>query len=277
MMSFFSCPEQDPLVRKAHDAYGANLLSTPRVGIDPLAALAVRDRKVELRGQLQYMVQGPLPQLPVISAPAEAVSGVRSGAVDFELGLNLLANFLAALGVPVPGADSLASFWEGASGFTFEPRNAVEHQVAAGALGQALEGHALAQTPDTEPILIDRSIELMFITRTLTTRSFAIRAVGAPGQTIDVAVGSIADLIGKAYAYVSFTVEHDNSVTFIGSSPVTFGFAVIPCAVDAQRNLKFGRTRASFDFARAAPVASELEGAPAIDGSGLLSFDELLA
>lgn len=276
-MSFFSCPRQDdPFTRRVRDTYGANVVSAPRAGIDPLSTLAVRGRKVEPRGELKYMLDGEPPTLPqVTSAPTAALSGVRSTAVDVKLGLSLSATFLTALGVPAPGAEVSASVWEGISGFTFEVRDVVEHQVDIGALGQALKGHILAETAATKLFLADRSIELMLITRTLTTRGFAIRATGAGGHALHVAVDGIANLVGKANAGVSWKAERDDSVMFSGQTPVTFGFAAVPCAIDPGRNLVFGLARADLKFAPQAPEASQLEAKPAIDKLGLLSFDQL--
>ena len=276
-MSFFSCPRQnDPFTQRVRDTYGANVVSAPRAGIHPLSTLAVRGRKVEPRGELKYMLDGGPPTLPqVTSASTAALSGVRSTDVDVKLGLSLSAAFLAALGVPVPGAEVSASVWEGASGFTFEVRDVVEHQVDIGALGQALRGHLLAETAATKLFLADRSVELMLITRTLTTRSFAMRATGAGGQALHVAVDGIANLVGKANAGVSWKAEHDYSVTFSGQTPVTFAFAAVPCAIDSGRNLVFGIARANLNFAPKAPEASQLEARPAVDKLGLLSFDKL--
>lgn len=276
-MSFLSCPRQDdPFTQRVRDTYGANVVSAPRAGIDPLSTLVVRGRKVEPRGELKYMLDGEPPTLPqVTSAPTAALSGVRSTAVDVKLGLSLSAMFLTALGVPAPGAEVSASVWESISCFTFEVRDVMEHQVDIGALGQALKGRILAETAATRLILADRSIELMLITRTLTTHSFAIRAMGTGGQALHVAVDGIANLVGKADAGVSWKAEHDESVTFSGQNPVTFGFAAVPCAIDAARNLVLGLARADLKFAPEAPEASHLKARPAVDKLGLLSFDKL--
>lgn len=276
-MSFFSCPRQDdPFTRQVRDLYDANVVRAPRAGIDPLSTLAVRDRKVEPRGQLQYLLEGEPPKLPpVTSASTAGLSSVRSTAVDAKLGVSLSAAFLAALGVPVPGAEVSASLWQGASGFTFEVRDVIQHQVDIAALGRALKGHVLAQTAATKLFLTDRSVELLLITRTLTTSSFVVRATGSGGQTVHVSVDGITDLIGKANADVSWKKEHDDSVAFSGPTPVTFGFAAVPCAIDAGRNLILGLTRANLKFAPEVPAASEVKARPAIDRLGLLTFDEL--
>lgn len=155
---------------------GRTSSAPPRAGIDPLSALAVRGRKVEPRGQLRNLLEGPVRLPSVTSARAAELAAVRSDAVDVTLGLSLSAKSLAALGVPVPGAGVAASLWDGAPGFSFEVRDVMEHQIDLGELGQRLQGHVLARTPATELFLTDRSVELVIITRTLSTGSFSVRA-----------------------------------------------------------------------------------------------------
>jgi hypothetical protein len=276
-MSFLFCPRQDdPFTRQVRVTYRANVVGAPRAGIDPLSTLAVRGRKVEPRGQLRAMLDGgPVELPPVTSAETAGLTAVRSAAVDVRLGLSLSARFLAALGVPVPGGKVSASLWDGASSFSFGVRDVVEHQIDIGELGQRLNGRTLARTPATELFLTDHSVQLMLITRTLTTGSFTVRAVRNGGQSVQVAADGLATLLGKADADVSWKTEDDHSVTFTGQTPVTFAFSAVPCAIDAARNLMFGLARDDLTFAARRPSAGDPEDRPAIDRLGLLSFDEL--
>ena len=275
-MSFLSCPKQDdPFTKQVRDTYRANVVSAPRAGIDPLSALAVRGRKVEPRGQLRYLLEGPVRLPAATSDPVAGLAGVRSAAVDLNLGLGLSAKFLAALGIPVPGAEVSASLWEGATGFSFEVRDVMQHEIDIGDLGRRLQGHVLARTPATELFLTDYSVQLMLITRTLITSSFSVRAMRSGGESVKVAVDGLAKLLGKADVKVSWKTEDDHSVTFTGQSPVTFAFAAVPCAFDSARHLLFGLAREDLKFAVQPPAADSLEARPAIDRPGLLSFDEL--
>jgi hypothetical protein len=275
-MSFLSCPRQDdPFTRQVRDTYRANVVGAPRADIHPLDALAVQGRKVDLRGQLRYLIDGPGRLPSATSAPAAALAGVRSTSVDVKVGLSLSAKFLAALGVPIPGAGISASLWQGASGFSFEVRDVEEHQVDLGELGQRLQGRTLAVTPATRLFLDDPSVELMLITRTLTTGSFSVRATRSGGQAVQVTVDGLASLIGKANADVSWKTEADHSVTFTGTIPVTFAFAAVPCAIDTARALVFGLARDNLTFGARPPEAARVEARPAVDRLGLLSFDEL--
>lgn len=195
--------------------------------------------------------------------------------VRAKLGLDLSAKFLSALGLPVPGADLTATLWKGASTFTFEVRDVMDNQVDLAQLGQAINGRLVAQTPATEIFLTDETQQLLLITRTLTTPTFAVRASSAGGQAVKIAVDGITDLVGSAHADVSWKREHDNWVSFRGTAPVTFGFAVVPCLINAARQLIFGLTSSDVKFGEGPATAGKIKARPAInDGrAGLLSFD----
>lgn len=275
-MGFASCVNQgDPFTRRVRDVYGANVVSAPRTGIEPLDTLAVRGRRVEPRGRLEAMLDGEPPRLPEVETATVAnLTGVRSAAVDVNIGGNLSASFLVALGVPVPGAEVAASLWKGASGFTFEVRDVRQHQIDIAYLGRALAGRQVARTPATEVFFGPKATKLLLITRTLTSPSFAVRAVGQGGQSVKVAVDGVANLLGKAEAGVSWSVENDDSVSFHGPAPVTFAFAAVPCAIDAAGKVVFGLTSSDLTFGQAEPEALPVPS-PVVDEDGLLTFDNL--
>lgn len=274
-MAFSACGRrEDPFTRRVREVYRANVVRAPRAGIDPLHTLAVRRRRVEPRGRVEAMVDGgPLALPPPSAAPVAELAGIRSAAVDLDLGVALSATFLSALGVPVPGAEVTASLWRGASGFTFEVHDVVEHDVDIAALGQALEGRRIVRNAATAVFFTGDGTDLYLITRTLTSPSFSVRATGSGGQSIGVAVDGLADLLGQAGATVSWTAEHDDSVSFRGSTPVTFAFGAVPCGLDAVGNVVFGLTAGDLTFG-GADQGHQTEPGPVIDESGLVDLDE---
>ncbi|MBZ5740289.1 gasdermin [Nocardioides mangrovi] len=272
-MGFRACARKDdPFTTKVRDTYGANVVAAPRAGIEPLETLAVQDDRTEPRGHLRHLLDGEGDLPAITSAAAVGLAGTRSAEVGAKLGAELSAKFLTALGVPVPGASVEATLWHGASGFTFEVRDVVEHQVDLAALGQAINGRTLARTPATEIFLEDRTQELVLITRTLASSSFAVRATGQGGQGVSVAVDGLADLVGAADASLTWERQHDDWVSFTGPEPVTFAFAVVPCLIQADLRLAFGLTRKNLTMAPAA-VGAAPTPRPAIDRAGLLTFD----
>jgi hypothetical protein len=277
LMTFRACPRKgDPFERKVRETYGASVVGAPRAGIDPLITVARQDDRVEVRGHLRYILEGdPLALPKVISSPAVGMSGTRSAQVEARLGLDLSAKFLSALGLPMPGADVAATLWAGASTFTFEVRDVMDNQVDLAELGQAINGRVVGQTPATDIFLTDKSQQLLLITRTLTTPTFAVRANRAHGQVVNIAVDGIKDLVGSANAKVSWERENDDWVSFHGATPVTFGFAVVPCFINAARQLMFGLTSSDVKFGVVPSRAPEVQSRPVIedDRAGLLSFD----
>jgi hypothetical protein len=278
MMAFRACPRKDdPFTKKVRETYGANVVAAPRAGIEPLTTVAKQDDRVEPRGHLQYLLEGEPPALPLVqSVPAAAMSGTRSSEVKASLGLDLSANFLSALGVPVPGAQLDVTLWKGASTLAFEVRDVMENVVDIAELAKAIDGHSIANNAATSIFLTDESQELLLVVRTLTTQTFAVRATRAGGQTVQVAVDGIAELLGSAQVGVSWKLEKDDWVSFHGSLPVTFGFAVVPCAIDPAGRLKFGLTRKDLTWAPSAQEGLIITPRPAIDGdsrAGLLVFD----
>ena len=249
-MAFRACPRGgDPFERQVRETYGANIVGAPRAGIDPLTTVARQDDRVEPRGHLQYILEGVPPVFPpVTSSPASTMSGTRSAEVKAKLGLDLSAKFLSALGLPVPGADLAATLWKGAATFTFEVRDVMDNQIDLAQLGQAINGRLVAQTAATEIFLTDETQQLLLITRTLTTPTFAVRASSTGGQAVKIAVDGITDLVGSAHADVSWKQERDDWISFRGAAPVTFGFAVVPCFINAARQLMFGLTSSDVKF-----------------------------
>jgi hypothetical protein len=275
-MGFRACARNnDPFERRVRETYGANVVGAPRAGIDPLTTVARQDDRVEPRGHLQYILEGAGPTFPpVVSSPATEMSGTRSAEVNAKLGIDLSAKFLSALGLPAPGVGLSADLWAGASTFTFEVRDVKDNQVDLARLGQAIKGRLVARTPATEIFLRDESQQLLLITRTLTATTFSVRARAADGQALKLSVDGIANAVGTAHAGVSWKSEHDDWVSFHGV-PVTFGFAVVPCFINAARTLMFGSTRADLKFGEPAEPTAEIQARPVINEgrSGLVSFD----
>jgi len=273
-MGFRACPRRDdPFTAKIRETYAANVVAAPRAGIEPLETLAVQDDRTEPLGHLRYILEGDVPDLPqVTSAAAVGLSGTRSAEVNVKLGAELSATFLAALGVPIPSASVETTLWRGASSFSFEVRDVNEHRIDLAALGQAINGLPVARTPSTELFIEDKSQQLVLITRTLSSASFAVRATRAGGQALAVSVDGLADLLGKAEASLSWERDRDDWVSFTGAIPVVFAFAVVPCLIGADRRLAFGLARKDLMLAPGSPAA-EPEERPVIDRLGLLTLD----
>ena len=273
-MAFARCGRTDPFTKRVREVYRANVLRVPRAGVQPLLALAVDDRRVERRGQLAGLLVGDDVALPEpMTQPVADLSGVRSTSLDLSVGVNLTAGFLAALGLPIPGGDVTGTLFAGAKSLEFEVRDVSERSVDLGAVGKAMAGRSIDDNPATRIFLTAPSVRLLFVSRVLMSRHFAVHTTGRAGQSAKISVDAIQDVFGKAQASVSWNHEDAQTVAFQGDRAVTFAFAAVPCAVQVDRSVIFGVEADDLTFGEA---AAPPQVKPVVDDDGLLDFDDAL-
>lgn len=272
-MGFWRCAREDPFTRKIRDIYRANVVRAPRTGIAPLDVLAVaRNRRVEARGRLSDVLEGEPPDLPLpISADVADLAGQRSTALDLSVGADLTATFLAALGIPVPGASLVASVWDGVSRISFEVRGVTESRVDIGKLGSALNACRIARNPATDVFFTEPKAQMLVITRTLSSSHFAVHASGRKGQSVKLELEGIVELFGEAQAKVAWEAEGDDTIAFRGRRPAIFAFGAVPCVIRTDSTLVFGLEITDKTFGASADRVPQER--PAIDDEGLLTFD----
>lgn len=273
-MAFAHCGRPDPFTRRVRDVYRANVLRTPRAGVQPLLALAVVDRRVQPRGALAGLLAGGEVMLPEpLTHPVADLSGLRSTSLDLNIGINLTAGFLAALGLPIPGGEISGTLLSGAKSVQFEVRDVSELSVDLGALGRALTGQTIDDNPATRIFLVGSPIRLLLVSRVLLSRHFAVHTTGQARQSAAVSVDAIQDLIGSAQASVSWKRESADTMSFQGDTAVAFAFAAVPCVVQTDRTMMFG---VEVDDLTWGDIPTEPQSKPVVDEDGLLDFDEAL-
>lgn len=273
-MGFRRCGQEDPFTRQVRTLYRANVLRVPRTGLDPLDVLLVRGRHVQIHGRLAEMLDGTdQPALPEPAPYAVAdLSGLRSVGLEVEFGLNLCAVFLNSLGVPSPGVELNTSLWKGTQSVNFEVRGVTEWRMDLGSLGKSLKGRKVDTTSPTTAILAtDDKVRMMVITRTFASRRFAIHGTSEGGQSVDIAVDAIQNLIGKSTAGVKWSKESAQTVTFEGDAGVTFAFGAAPCVLQPDGSFFFGVESSDLTFGEASTKVPA--DRPVIDEDGLLDFD----
>lgn len=279
-MGFLRCTRDDPLTSRVRELYGANIVRAPRVGLDPLDVLARKGDHVEKRGALAPLISGeePLDLPPVADSPAAEISGHRSVTVDADLGAELGAAFVAALGVPVPGAAVRARLWQGAREFSFEVRDVRERQIDVNALGRSLKGRRIDTASPAAALYLDGGdVRMHIVSRTLTSPHIAVRVTGGGGQSLEADVDAISDLLGEAEAQISWRREHDGAVAFRGPHAATFALAALPCNLGPEGTFTLGleiRDASYLDVPGAEEVpllvAAHL---PLVNQDGLLDVD----
>lgn len=274
-MAFRRCQHHDPFTAQVRNIYRANVVSAPRAGIEPLDVLAMRDRRVEPRGRLApFILGGDAAQLPQATDwPAAELSGVRSVSLDLSLGLTLTSTFLAALGLPIPGAKVKTSLWQGVHSLSFEVRDVVEHRLDLGALGQALRGARVdRESPASAIFFGSHPVQMLIIARTLTAPTFALRSHRTDGQSAEISVDAVSDLIGSGSATVKWQHESKDVVQFHGDTPVTFAFAAVPSMINSDGTFAFGMEADNVTFGETHEVTHAV---PVVDEDGLLELDEV--
>ncbi len=274
-MGFQPCiTRDDPFTRQVRQTYRAGVVLAPRTGIQPLDALAVdEDRRVYTRGRLANLIAGDIPILPPLnSEKVTGLSGVRSAAVDVGFGAKLSANFLAALGLPLPSPNLTASLWKGASRLVFEVREVTQYDVDISQLGRVLEGSHIQRNATTDLFFASSTTKLHVITRTLTSPSFAVTATNNKGQSVEVGADGLADFLGQAHGHVSWDVKRQSTLSFRGDEAVTFAFSAVPCGVFTDGTFVFGLESANLTFGR--PERVDASPRPIVDEPGLLFFDD---
>jgi hypothetical protein len=271
-MGFRRCDRDDPFTSKVREVYRANVVRAPRTGIAPLDVLAVAGRRVEARGRLPMLLDGARPDLPrPVSSDVADLRGERSAALDLEFGADLTATFLAALGLPAPGANAVITLWDGARRVAFEVRGVTERRVDVAGLGRALTGCRVARNAATEVFFSEPKAQMLVITRTLSSARFAVHAAGRKGQSVKIAVDGLAQLFGEAHAAGGWSVEGESTIAFHGPRPATFAFGAVPCILRTDGTLVFGLEISDKVFGDR--ESAEPRERPAIDDAGLLTFD----
>ena len=274
-MPFRLCPREDPFTSRVREVYRCNTVQAPRSGIAPTDVIAARKRRAERRGGLLALLEREAPiELPAIKCNSVTeMAGTRSAEVDVGLGIELTATFLHALGLPLPGASATATLWKGATGMSFEVRDVEQHEIDVAALGEALVGSSVRRSSPAARIFFEDSKVRMFIlTRTLTSRHFGVRSSVQGGQSLDVKIDAISDIIGTTDATVKWHKDSSDFVGFEGPEPVTFAFAAVPSVVKSDGTFYFGLEANQLTLAKAERRAAP--PAPIFDQDGLLDLDE---
>ena len=278
-MGFRKCQYEDPFTSRVRTVYRASVVQAPRGGIDTFDILAVKKRRVESRGEISSIIAGADEvELPAItSVPAAEMRGVRSATVNAEIGVSLTSAFLSALGIPVPGADLKASLWKGVSSFAFEVRDVRQRQIDVSLMGKTLTGRKVdRESPAVGIFFLDDKVQLLVITRTLTSSHFAVRMTRAGGQSGQIDVDAIADLVGQASTKASWKREADDMVSFRGVKPATFAFAAVPCLIQDDGRFLFGLERDDLKMG-VEPRGAPRTPRPIVEEDGLIVLDDLTA
>jgi hypothetical protein len=203
--------------------FGYNVVKLPRVGIEPMDVIGV-DVAAQWLGPLDLVWTSPVPA-PAPSAPRQATSitGQKTDQLDLTFGLKILANALAAFGATIPSVD-LA--YHRARAVQFSYTNVTSTAVAPLAAGNYLAGGALnTSNPVVKHYFTGGDSEAFLIVDVLKSDSITVTATDGHGVEVGVDVPEIQAAVG-AKVSVNAQSAANSTLTYVGQTPVTFGFIV---------------------------------------------------
>jgi hypothetical protein len=214
--------QKDPSVTFLNK-WGYNVVKLPRAGIEPMDVVG-KDQLSQWLGPLSsiWTTSVPVP-MPGPPEPAANVNGQKTDALDLSVGLGVLSNVLAAFGASTP---SLSTAFTRARKVQFSYTDVVRSEVPVFAAGGYLvAGQLHTDNPAVQRYFQDPNCEAFLITAVLKSASITVTASDEHGTEVDVDVPALYGMVsGKVGVKASGNAS--STVTFTGTTPVTFGFAL---------------------------------------------------
>jgi hypothetical protein len=238
-MAKFGLCKGDPLVETLRKTFGANIVRVPETRVQPMCAVAVRDKKVVFRGDFRPLLAGA----PDLTIPDDAdavsqmssLSGKQSRSVKLGLGLDILGQFLSGFGVPSIG---IAAEFEGATEVAFTFQAVQRHWIDVNWLGRALTGKTLDPQQQAAKIYLYKpQWSLLLIDSVIASSDFTINVTKSKGTSFGLDVPVFQTLIANAKAHVTVEQTSSRQLTFRGDEALTFAFTAVQLYVDQYGNI----------------------------------------
>jgi hypothetical protein len=204
--------------------FGYNVVKLPRTGIEPMDTIG-KDKSTEWLGPLASVwkssIAVPVPGPP---RPAVDVQGQQSDKLDLSIGLKVLSNALKAFGATVPSLDFA---FTKARKVTFTFTNVTSTVVAPFDAGNYLAaGDLNSHNPIVRRYFLDdddSDAQAYLIFDVLKSDSITVTASSDSGASVKLDVPSIQAAVGVNVG-VTTADSSGSTLTFKGTTPVTFGF-----------------------------------------------------
>ena len=220
----------DPLVREFLQTYSINLLPLPRQHARPGELYIKTGGTVKATpGWIDEIIE-PEVELPEpFGETLPDLSGVVSEMVSAELGLKLLGNFLAALGIP-PGIVHKVKVGYGATRtaqVSFQFSDVSRQSIDPFTIGTALIGHRLREHPWV------RDGNRYYVAAAFVwAPSIVVHAQDSSRTAVDVGAG----LVGTLDADAGVTAQHagDGAMKYQGQTPLAIGVELYDLEYDGE-------------------------------------------
>jgi hypothetical protein len=225
----------DKLVRKFLDRYGLNLLALPGRRVGCGSVYIEQNGRLTAPGPLNDMVEPAITLKKPFKEDLPDLAGEWSDSVSAEVGLGLLQNFLAALGVPGLVDEVRASAKDTASRrVAFRFQQVTRESLNPVALGNALKGRRLSES---NPWVRDGN-RYFAVAAVVRSRSISIQGRDDTDSAIDLGAG-VATVV-DAEAGVTVARGEDHELTYSGRDPLAVAVELYELRWDdARRELYF--------------------------------------
>jgi hypothetical protein len=166
---------------------------------------------------------------PPVKPPqmATGIVGQKSAALDLSIGLNFLADVLAAMGAVVP---NLAFAYKHATKIQFKFDNVQSISVDPLALGNHLAaGNVAVSNPFYKRYFVDEDTDAYVITEVLKSNSISVSTQSDDTAGVSLDVPAIKAAVGLKVA-VSQTASATSELTYSGQEYLTFGHKIFELA-----------------------------------------------
>lgn len=224
------------------DLFGANPLKLPEARILPLCMIEVTENKPKYLGEFKYLVKvGFNHQLPIQESAVAQVSHTKTKAVDFNLGFNILGNFIKALGMD-PAVVGLSV--KGSKKMAFSFGSVTRRYIDVLQLGQILIENQIEGNPENPfltGIFSNKNSKLALITDALQSKEFSISVYTENDSGANINIPLLQEYVAKGNLGIKVAKTAENEVRFAGETPLTYAFSCVELFLDANGRFSRGQ------------------------------------
>jgi hypothetical protein len=260
----------DPLVRRFLKTYNVNLLPLPRRRAFPGELYIQSDRKVKATsGSINEVVEPDVVLPRAFSEPLPDLSGVASQAVEADLGLGLLANFLVAAGVPPGVVDEVRLGYRrsATARVAFEFSGVTRDSIDPFSIGTALIDHRLKRHPWVQP-----DSRYYVAAGFVRAPSISIHAHDGRRHAVELGAGVLTALEGSVA--VSTERAGEGVLSYRGDESLAIGVELYELRYDEQDGFRMGGQRQPVGLMRGRDIPPAADF-PAEDDEALLVVEDL--
>ncbi len=205
---------------------GYNVVRLPKAGISPLHLFGMRNKSSRPLGRIPIAPGTPLPAITE-DTQVSAINGKASSKLNLDLGLNILGNFIGAMG----GNLGVNLTWTDAQKVEFKYQNVKEDSVEAVQVSSLFDGPGVQLGTSLISDYLLGPGKIYIITATLKSNSITVSFERSGGKGAEVKIPVIQEMVGGS---IKVTTESTKShvVTFEGTSDLVFGFQCLEIVID---------------------------------------------